>query len=247
MTTSVVYPLNPSQNSDESSTPDSASISSPDVAMVDSSDLHLRGGMIASDGRGIFQTLAPMRTRPPRKVSKKIEAARKRRFQEHILRLQQETSLASHRPYSSETKIAATFVSLLHPEAAQYQQIYTLGNWVSSIPSRIGHSPVVTMAVEFLIHCFDVHRNRSHSSLELALRTKAKALKELQLSVLASQQCPTYNAVIATKLHYAAEVMSYACVTSWRLTATASPWCGALALCNSYVGPYGTFEIGDTS
>lgn len=206
MTNSVIYPLGSYQGSDESSTPDSASISSLDVKMVDTSDLHLRGGMIASDGRGIFQTLAPMKMRS-RKVSKKVEAFQRRRCHEHLLRLQQEKSLTSHRPLSSETTIAATFVSILRPDLEQYQQIFTLGNWLSSIPSRVGHSAVVTMAAEFFVHSFDVHRNRSHTNYTLALRTKAKALKELQLSVLASQERPTYDLVIATKLHYAAEVM----------------------------------------
>ncbi|KAJ4985199.1 negative acting factor [Stagonosporopsis vannaccii] len=206
MTNSIIYPLSPSQSSNGCSTPDSSSLSSPDATTLDTSDLHLRGGMVASDGRGIFQTLAPIKMRH-RKVSKKVEAAQKRRCQEHLLRLQQEISLASHRPFCSETTIAAGFVSILRPEAAQHQQIYTLGNWVSSIPSRIGHSPVVTMAAEFFINSFDVYRNRCHSTLTLALRTKAKALKELQLSVLASQKHPTYDAIIATKLHYAAEVL----------------------------------------
>ncbi|XPS69766.1 hypothetical protein M3J07_002014 [Ascochyta lentis] len=63
------------------------------------------------------------------------------------------------------------------------------------------------MAAEFLVCSFEVSRNRSYSNKILALQAKAKALKELQLGVLASQEIPTYDVVVATKLHYAAEIL----------------------------------------
>ncbi|KAF2626070.1 hypothetical protein BU25DRAFT_411903 [Macroventuria anomochaeta] len=209
MATLTIYPLSSSQARDESSTPDSVPVFSPDPAIArtpDPSDLHLRGGMVAADGRGVFQTLAPVKVKA-RKPSKKVESYQRRRCQAHLLRLQQEASLVSHRPSSPDTRLIAMFIGLLRPDSTNYQHLFTLGDWVKSIPSRIGSSPVVTMAAEFFIQSFDVYRDKTHSNQALALRTKSKALKELQLSVVATQQHPTYDLVIATKLHYAAEVL----------------------------------------
>ena len=208
MAASVIYPLSSSQASDESSTPGSESVSSPDLAIArtpDLSDLHLRGSMIAADGRGVFQTLAPVKVKT-RKPSKKVESYQKKRCQAHLLRLQQEASLVSHRPSSPDTRLIAMFIDLFRSDSTNYQPLFTLGDWVTSIPSRIGSTPVVTMAAEFFIHSFDLYRNKTHLSQILALRTKSKDLKDIQLSVLATQQHPTYDLVIATKLHYAAEV-----------------------------------------
>ncbi len=209
MTTSTVHMAGPQHSSEESS-PNSRSSSSPDPSgfqIPDTSDLHLRGGIIALDGRGVFQTLAPIRMKS-KSVSKKPEAYLRRRCREHLLRLHQESALISHRPCSSDSKLAASFVDLLRSDAAHDHPIYTLGNWVSSLPSRIGSNPVVTMAVEFFVHSLEAQRDRSHSKHMLALRTKSKALKELQLWVVASQQRPNFDLIIATKLHYAAEVTS---------------------------------------
>ena len=213
MTASVIYPLKPLGTSVESSTPDAASVFFPNHATAhtsNSSDLHLREGMVAPDGRGTFQTLASIKVKPT-KASKKAEAYQWRKCQEHLLHLQRRNSLASHRPSSSDTRLAAMFVDMLRPDSPKHQLLLILGNWVSSIPARIGSSSVATLAAELFIHSSNAYRDNSHSSQTLALRTKSKALKELQLSVLASPQYPTYDLVIAMKLHSAAEVMTHDC------------------------------------
>lgn len=245
---SVMYPMVSSPSREDVSTPDLSTVSPPGSTTAPkaaTSDLVLRGGMVASDGRGVFQTLAPIRM-SPRKVSKKAEAYQRRRCREHLLRLQEEVSLVSHRPFSSETKLAAMFVNILDSSSDQHQHIFTLGNWVLSIPARIGSSPVVTMAAEFFVHSFEVHRDRNHSNHMLALRTKSTALKELQLSVLASQQRPTYDLMIATKLHYAAEVLDQNVSCAHWLISTGSAWSREHALCNTHTRPDRPFETGTT-
>lgn len=212
MMASVIYPLSSGHISDDSSTPDSASISSPDPLSTPSSDvskLHLRGGMVAADGRGVFQTLAPAKSKAA-KPSKRLETNQRKRLHDHLLRLQRESSLSVHRPLAPDTRLAAMFINMLRPESPKYQPLFTLGDWVTSIPPRIGSSPVVTMAAEFLIHSFDCYAEDSHSNRIQAMQTKSKALKELQLSLLASQQAPTYDLLLATKMHYASEVIRYA-------------------------------------
>lgn len=218
MAASVIYPLSSSHISDDSSTPDCASVSSPDPISTPNSDfsnLHLRGGVLAADGRGIFQTLAPGKSKAV-KPSKRLETNQRKRLREHLLRLQRESLLSYHRPLAPDTRLAAMFVNMLRPDSPKYQPLFTLGDWVASIPPRIGSSPVVTMAAEFLIHSFDFCGEKSHSSKIQAMQTKARALKELQLSLLASQQEPTYDLLLATKMHYASEVMHYALIFSHR-------------------------------
>lgn len=245
MAASIIYPLSSEYVSDDSSRPDCASVSSPDQTSTpnsDASDLHLRGGMVAADGRGVFQTLAPGKSKPA-KPSKRLETNQRKRLHEHLLRLQRESSLSAHRPTAPDTRIAATFIDMLRPESPKYQPLFTLGDWVTSIPPRIGSSPVVTMAAEFLIHSFDCYAEDSHSNKIQAMRTKSKALKELQLSLLASQQAPTYDLLLATKMHYASEVIRYyLCCTLTNLL-TGATWSYQFALCDSHPWTHGPFEI----
>lgn len=209
MAASIIHPLSSNHVSDDSSTPDCASVSSPDQVSTPNSeapDLHLRGGMVAADGRGVFQTLAPSKSKAA-KPSKRLETNQRKRLHEHLLRLQRESSLSVHRPSAPDTRLAATFINMLRPESPKYQALFTLGDWVTSIPPRIGSSPAVTMAAKFLVHSFDCYADDSHSNKIQAMRTKGEALRELQLSLLASQQAPTYDLLLATKMHYASEVI----------------------------------------
>lgn len=204
----VLQPLDSSQDHNNSSSPGSASTPSPALAFPlasDSSKLHLTSGTLAEDGRGVFQTFAPVQAKAKRK-SKKLGAPQRKKLERYLFHLQQETSLAAHRPSSPETKLAAMFIHLLRTHSQGQQPLFTLGDWITSIPSRIGSSEVVTMAAEFFVHSYGVSRDGSPSNRTLALQTKGNALKQLQTSVLATRQQPTYDLLLATKLHYAAEV-----------------------------------------
>jgi hypothetical protein len=150
--------------------------------------------------------LAPANSKQ-RRISKKVGESQRKRWQEHILRLQAEGLLTTHRPNSPESRLTAMFIDMLHPSSPQHQPLCSLGDWIRSIPSRISSSPVVSIAAEFFVHSLSFHRDQSHSNKILALQTKSNALKQLQLSILSSRPHPTYDLVVATKLHYSAEVI----------------------------------------
>ncbi|KAF1353075.1 hypothetical protein EJ07DRAFT_135018 [Lizonia empirigonia] len=205
----VLHPLDSSQDYNKSRSSGSASTPFPALASPHASDpsqLHLTSGTLAEDGRGVFHTFAPVKAKIKRK-SKKLGPSQRKRVKCYLFHLQQETSLAAHRPSSPETKLASMFIDMLctHPQGEQ--PLLSLGDWITSIPSRIGSSEVVTMATEFFVHSFGVSRDGSHSNRTLALQTKGNAMKELQMSVLAKKQQPTYDLLTATKLHYAAEIL----------------------------------------
>jgi hypothetical protein len=64
------------------------------------------------------------------------------------------------------------------------------------------------LAAEFFVNSFAVYCNNTYSQKSLARASKEKALKELQLFVYSSSNRPTYDVLLATKMHYAAEVRS---------------------------------------
>lgn len=207
-TSSATYPLSSDQVSDEMSTLDYTSVLSSGCSTTPAQeppDLLLRGGIVAADGRGMFQTLAPSRVRI-KQPSKRLEANQIKRCHEHLVRLQRETLLSTHRPTAPETELTAMFIDMLRPDSPKSQTLFTFGDWITSIPIRIGSSAVITTAAEFLLHSFDFYGEDSYSRRIRAMRTKSKALKDLQLNLLASNQAPTYDLVLATKMHYAAEV-----------------------------------------
>ena len=206
----VIQPLVPLDEVVRNSTPNSTSEpSSNNLSIIEPepNNLHLRRGIVAADGHGIFQTLAPARSKQ-RRISKKVGDSLRKRWQEHVLRLQAESLLTTHRPHSPESRLTAMFVDMLHPSSPQHQPLCSLGDWILSIPSRISYSSVVSIAAEFFVHSLSFHRDQSHSNKILALQTKSDALKQLQLSILSSQPHPTYDLVVATKLHYSAEAMT---------------------------------------
>ena len=87
-----------------------------------------------------------------------------------------------------------------------YKPMSILGTWIESIPSRMGHNRMLDLAIEFLLDSYLVFREDTHSKRRIAESTKAKALTELQLAVVGTQSTPSYDVVLATKTHYAAEV-----------------------------------------
>ncbi|CAO2649793.1 Nn.00g010850.m01.CDS01 [Neocucurbitaria sp. VM-36] len=160
----------------------------------------------AENGQGFFQTLAPI-SKPKLRPSRKQIAHQKRALEVYLQHLQEESALVSVRPSSSETTLIARYISMLGPESAKKQPLSILGTWISSIPSRIGFNPMLDLAVEFLVNSYAVYWDDTHSKRKLASATKAKALRELQLVVLNSQSKPSYEVLLATKLHYAAEAL----------------------------------------
>ncbi len=65
---------------------------------------------------------------------------------------------------------------------------------------------MLDLATEFVINSHAVYFDDTYSKRKLARATKAKALRELQLVMLSTLNKPSYDVVLATKMHYAAEV-----------------------------------------
>ena len=170
-----------------------------------STELRLSTQRKAEFGNGTFQTLASVsiaKIRP----SKKTVVHRKEALGAYLQYLYQETSLALVRPSSAESTLIARWVEMLGLAPVNRKPLSILGTWIQSIPSRIGSSSMLDLAVEFLINSHAVYWDDSYSKRQLASATKSKALKELQLAISQSQTWNTYELVLATKMHYAAEV-----------------------------------------
>lgn len=179
-----------------------------DVTFPDnlSSDLRTMTERAAGNGKGVFQTLAPL-SRQLSRTSKQKETHRKRALQVYLQRLQHESSPLTIRPISEETTLIARYIDMLGSEAATKQPLSILGTWIQSIPSRIGSNRMVDLAVEFLVNSYATFWDDSHSKRKVARASKAKALRELQLMVLNTQTTPSYDVLLATKMHYAAEAL----------------------------------------
>jgi hypothetical protein len=190
-TTPVVYSLDGSKN-------DTSSSSTP-------SDLQITAERRAENGQGAFSTLAPI-SKPKIQSSKKRSNHRKRALEAHLQHLQEESSVALYQPSSDETTLIARYIGMLGSETAAKQPISILGTWIQSIPSRIGTNAMLDNAVEFLVNSHAAYRDCMLSKQKVARVSKAKALRELQLVVLNTQNRPRYDVLLATKLHFAAEV-----------------------------------------
>ncbi|KAH9862860.1 hypothetical protein J1614_010953 [Plenodomus biglobosus] len=171
-----------------------------------SSNLRTTTERTAENGQGVFQTLAPL-SRSQKRASKKKETYRKRALQAYLQRLHHESPHFKFRPTSQETTLIARYIDMLGSETSAKQPLSILGTWIQSIPSRIGSNQMVDLAVEFLINSYVTFLDDSYSKRKVARASKAKALKELQLVVLNTQTTPSYEVLLATKLHYAAEAL----------------------------------------
>jgi hypothetical protein len=65
---------------------------------------------------------------------------------------------------------------------------------------------MLDLAIEFFIDSYAVFWDDSYSKRQTASDTKSKALRQLQLAISRNQSRNTYEVVLATKMHYAAEV-----------------------------------------
>lgn len=143
------------------------------------------------------------------RIAKNSSLKQKRKLQSHLEKLQAlaSTSVSSPQRFGTfRTALAARFLDLLNMYRLEEHPFAILGSWVESIPTRIGESKAVDLAVHYLINAFDVWRNPNSLRLRAVLAIKDKAIKELQLVIRNEDERRSYNAAIATKLHYVAEV-----------------------------------------
>lgn len=191
----VIYALEPSTDGSNSSG------STP-------TDLRITTEREADSGHGLFQTLAPI-SKTKIRLSKKKEAHQKRALEAYLQQLQYESTLMSVQPSSLETTLIARYINMLGSVNSKNQPLSVLGTWIQSIPSRIGSSRMLDLAAEFFVNSHAMFWDNTHSKQKLARSSKAKALRELQLAVLNSQSGPSYEVLLATKMHYAAEVCAF--------------------------------------
>jgi len=201
-TSAAVYPLSCSDEDSRSSsaTPYSASSSSTTL-----SDLCITTERHTEDRQGCFQTLAP-RSRSRMQPSKMREYRQNLALQVHLQKLREESPLVPYQPTSPETTLISRYVGVLGPDPAGRQPFEVLGTWIQSIPSRIGSNKMLDLAIQFFVDSHATYRDDMHSKRKVARASKAKALKELQLAVMKTDNKVTYDILLATKLHYAAEV-----------------------------------------
>jgi hypothetical protein len=204
-TTPLIYSLNTSEGGN---TPDPSPYS----------DLQITTQRAAGDGHGFFQTLAPVSTAKVRLSKKKVEY-QKRALEKHLQQLQDESAVILYQPSSPETTLIARYIGMLGSDLSGQQSFHILGTWVDSIPSRVGSNRLIDLAVDFLVNSCDTFRDDTYSKRRVARASKAEALRELQLAVINTQGQPTYDVLLATKLHWAAEVgLHQGTVTYHRLT-----------------------------
>ncbi|KAH7092609.1 hypothetical protein FB567DRAFT_241756 [Paraphoma chrysanthemicola] len=189
----VIFALGSTEETSE------ASVSTP-------SDLQVTTEREAENGQGFFQTLAPM-SRWKNGTSRKAAALRRRKLEIYLQQLQAEAALNTIKPSSSETNLIARYVGMLGPGTVDQQPLAILGTWIQSIPSRIGKNRMMDLAVEFFVNSHDVFWNDTYTTRSIARASKEKALKELQLFVFDNRNRPTYDVLLATKMHYAAEAL----------------------------------------
>jgi hypothetical protein len=169
-----------------------------------SSDMRVTAERAADSGSGVFQTLTPVSVSKVRS-SKKAEAYQRKRLHAYLQRLQF-GSLNTHKPWSPETSLITRYIDMVGSGPVGYKPLSILGTWVESIPSRMGYNRTLDLAIEFLLDSYSVFWDDIYSKRRLAESTKAKALAELQLAVVKTPGTPSYDVVLATKTHYAAEV-----------------------------------------
>ncbi|KAH8723869.1 hypothetical protein GQ44DRAFT_773740 [Phaeosphaeriaceae sp. PMI808] len=169
------------------------------------SDLQITTERVAENGQGFFQTLAPMSRRKIMSQRKMIHQRRK--LEAYLQQLQSEAALTTIRPTSPETTLIARYIDMIGYGAAEYRPLSILGTWIESIPSRIGSNTMMDLAVEFFVSSYDVYLDDTHSKRKLARASKEKALKDLQLFMFNTENTPTYEVLLATKMHYAAEAL----------------------------------------
>ncbi|OAG02307.1 uncharacterized protein CC84DRAFT_1262264 [Paraphaeosphaeria sporulosa] len=195
----VIYPLEGAQEPGITSSP--LSRLPPSTSLV----LRQSTSRYADTGQGVFVTLSVL-PRDRAKVTKKTTSQQRRKLQIHLNELDATIRGTPRQFLPSQTALAARYVNLLGSRPPEMQPFAILGSWVESLPSRIGKTTAVDLAVEYLIESFNVYCNPDHSAHRTALATKARAIKELQLAVRDEKTRRSYDTAVATKLHFMAEV-----------------------------------------
>jgi hypothetical protein len=123
-------------------------------------------------------------------------------------------------PESSESILAARFTSIFFSSSSSLatNPFSILGSWITSIPSRMVCDPTLYLAVEFVVNAFLKYVDPTWERERVASRSKAKGLKSLATALRNEEESGKargmvrWDLVLATKLHYGAEVSNLCCV-----------------------------------
>lgn len=74
------------------------------------------------------------------------------------------------------------------------------------IPSRLGSSPVLDVAVEYIVNGFMAYQNTSFTTQKSALVSRGRASKALRMALQKCNKVPSYDVLLASKLLSYAEV-----------------------------------------
>ncbi|KAL5404243.1 hypothetical protein PMIN03_009285 [Paraphaeosphaeria minitans] len=195
----VIYPIECTH--EPGITPSPLSCSPPYTSLT----LRQSKGRDADKGQGVFMTLSGL-PRDRAKVMKKTTAQQRRKLQIHLNELDATIRGTTRHFLPSKTALATRYVNLLGSRPPEMQPFAILGSWVESLPSRIGRTAAVDLAVEYLIESFNVYCHPNSSARRTALAIKARAIKELQLAVRNERTRRSYDTAVATKIHFMAEV-----------------------------------------
>lgn len=159
----------------------------------------------ADDGQGVFLTLAaPSQSRP--KGPRKPTVQQKKKLECYLNRLKSSPLSLPARISTPENGLAARYLEVLGGRPLHLQPLAMLGSWIESIPTRLGSNRAVDLAVEYFTQSFGVWQDSSFSKRTAAMQTRGRALKELQRAISDNVAGPTYDVVLAMKLHFASEV-----------------------------------------
>jgi hypothetical protein len=95
---------------------------------------------------------------------------------------------------------------LFGPRSWHHDALSMHGPWIDAIPPRVGSSLVLDAAVEYAINSYATYVDKSFTAHRKALLSRSKALRALRKAIEQYRGPPSYDIVLATKLHSYAEV-----------------------------------------
>ncbi|KAF2792431.1 hypothetical protein K505DRAFT_387464 [Melanomma pulvis-pyrius CBS 109.77] len=110
---------------------------------------------------------------------------------------------------SPESTLTARYIRLFSASTLDKNPFSILGSWITSIPARMAYDPALYLAVEYAVNAFLKFCEPSWGRSVIAGRSRARGLKSLHgaLSEQAEEKAVRYDLVLATKLHFSAEVL----------------------------------------
>ncbi|KAF2110881.1 hypothetical protein BDV96DRAFT_500320 [Lophiotrema nucula] len=107
---------------------------------------------------------------------------------------------------SQNAVLAARYIHVMEAQYGGFNPVSIDGFWIGHVPSRIGTSPVLDRAVEFMLDSFATHWDSSHRKQVAARMSKGRALKVLRQALDEDGNGVRDDIAIASMLHFAAEV-----------------------------------------